>query len=91
MTRFASGDRVRVRSRYPLGHTRAPYYARGKSGVVERICGTFFNPERLAYGKQDEKLTLYRVRFPMSEFWAAIEAPQDTIDIEVYENWLEPI
>ena len=38
--RFQSGDRVAVRATYPLGHVRAPFYvARGKSGVVERLCG----------------------------------------------------
>ena len=91
MTRFAPGDRVRVRNRYPPGHTRAPYYSRGKSGLIERVCGTFHNPERLAYGKADEKLTLYRVRFPATEFWEGVESPHDTVDIEVYENWLEPV
>ena len=43
--RFQSGDRVGVRTAYPLGHVRTPFYVRGKSGVVERLCGIFDNPE----------------------------------------------
>ncbi|MGE3453434.1 MAG: SH3-like domain-containing protein, partial [Burkholderiales bacterium] len=46
--RFRPGDKVKVRRAYPLGHIRTPFYIRGHSGVVERICGAFANPEELA-------------------------------------------
>ena len=49
--RFQSGDRVAVRAAYPLGHVRTPFYVRGKSGVVERLCGIFDNPEERAYAR----------------------------------------
>ena len=45
---FSPGDRVRVREAYPIGHVRTPYYIRGKTGVVERLCGAYPNPEELA-------------------------------------------
>jgi hypothetical protein len=64
-SRFKPGDKVHVTARYPAkGHFRTPYYIRGKTGVVERICGQYHNPEELAFGKYDgaEKV-LYRVRF----------------------------
>ena len=33
---------------------------------------------------------LYRVRFPQSEIWAAYDGPaQDTLDLEVFQHWLE--
>ena len=51
--RFSVGDRVAVRRAFPLGHIRTPYYARGAVGDVERICGTFGNPEELAFGRRD--------------------------------------
>ena len=35
------------------GHVRTPWYCRGKTGEVERICGRFRNPEQLAYGDGD--------------------------------------
>ena len=49
--RFAPGDLVRVRLAHPPGHIRTPYYVRGKTGVVERICGSFRNPEELAFAR----------------------------------------
>jgi hypothetical protein len=46
--RFKPGERVKVLKAYPLGHVRTPYYIRGCTGTVERICGAFPNPEELA-------------------------------------------
>lgn len=89
MTLFATGARVRVKPHYPPGHVRVPRYARGKTGTIERICGTFDNPERLAYGKAGDSRTLYRVRFASRDLFATA-APADTIDIEIYDHWLEP-
>jgi len=89
--RFAPGDRVRVARREVAGHVRTPRYIRGKSGVIERVCGAFRNPERLAYGEWDgPALPLYRVRFALHDVWPSVEAPHDTLDVELYENWLEP-
>ena len=91
MARFRPGDRVRVRLAHPPGHIRTPYYIRGKSGVVERICGTFRNPEELAFGRNDTpKAALYRVRFRQTEVWPDYgEGAGDTVDVEIYEHWLE--
>ena len=81
-----------VRRAYPPGHIRTPWYIRGKTGVVERICGDFGNPEELAYGRDGKpKQTLYRVRFMQNEVWEDYtENPSDTVDIEIFEHWLEP-
>ena len=46
--RFRPGDLVAVRAAYPPGHVRTPFYVRGMSGVVERLCGVYGNPEELA-------------------------------------------
>lgn len=89
--RFAPGDGVRVEQRETSGHTRAPGYIRGKSGMVERICGAFGNPEALAYGRSAAEVPLYRVRFPQRAVWRDYGgSPCDTIDVELYEHWLEP-
>ncbi|MGD9536117.1 MAG: SH3-like domain-containing protein [Alphaproteobacteria bacterium] len=90
--RFAPGARVQVRCAYPPGHLRTPYYIRGKTGVVERICGAFRNPEELAFGRSGEPARpLYRVRFAQREVWPGYDGgAQDTIDVELYEHWLEP-
>ncbi|MGH7706336.1 MAG: SH3-like domain-containing protein [Vulcanimicrobiaceae bacterium] len=89
--RFAVGDRVRVDSREHAGHVRTPHYIRGKIGAVERICGTFRNPEDLAYGRwTTAPLPLYRVRFRQAEVWPDYDGPAaDTLDVEIYEHWLE--
>lgn len=82
--------RVRVKPHCPPGHIRAPFYLRGKTGVIERALGEFPNPEQRAYGHKPEHKALYRVRFTMAEIWGEnAESPDDTIDAEIYEHWLE--
>lgn len=90
---FLVGDPVRVKAMFPPGHARIPYYCRGKTGVVERICGTFRNPEQLAYGNtQAEKLTLYRVHFKHTELWPDYQGPEhDGVELEIFEHWLESV
>jgi nitrile hydratase subunit beta len=90
--RFNVGDRVRVKAGNPPGHRRTPSYIRGKEGAIERVCGTFPNPEELAYGFDGEpRRVLYRVRFRQAEVWDGYEGPQgDWIEMEIYEHWLEP-
>jgi len=83
-------EHVRIKAIYPPGHVRAPYYLRGKTGVIERDLGRFGNPERLAYRHKGDPKPLYRVRFTMAEVWGDnAENPADTIDAEVYGHWLE--
>jgi len=90
--RFNVGDRVRVKASHPPGHRRTPSYIRGKEGAIERVCGAFPNPEELAYGFDGEpKRVLYRVRFRQNEVWDRYEGPDgDSIELEIYEHWLEP-
>lgn len=83
-------DRVRVRADSPPGHVRTPWYLRGKTGIVERCLGPTLNPEQLAYGLPANSVKLYRVRFTMAEIWGEYcEAPNDTLDAEVFSHWLE--
>ena len=90
--RFVSGERVHVRRGEPPGHIRTPWYIRGKTGVVERTCGDFGNPETLAYGGDGRpNQVLYRVRFKQAEVWPDYDGDEnDTIDVEIYQHWLEP-
>ena len=83
---------MRVQARFPQGHVRTPFYLRGKTGVVERLCGVFRNPESLAYGGSGlPERPLYRVRFAQRALWPAYPGPDhDTLDAEIYEHWLEP-
>lgn len=85
-------ERVRVKALTPPGHVRAPWYLRGKEGVIERPLGAFRNPEQLAYGLPAEEKPLYRVRFSMADIWGdAAEKPDDTLDAEIFGHWLEKV
>lgn len=82
-------ERVRVKATMPPGHVRAPAYLRGRTGEIERSLGAFENPEELAYHRRGDMRRLYRVRFRMAEIWGdAAEAPDDTLDAEIYAHWL---
>jgi hypothetical protein len=91
VVRFVPGDRVRVRDSAPLGHIRTPFYIRGHVGVVERYCGAFPNPEELAQMRDGlPAQPLYRVRFLQAEVWTDYAGrADDTIDIEIFQHWLE--
>ena len=88
---YAAGERVRVRKVDAPGHIRTPHYIRGRTGVIERFVGYFRNPEELAYGRSGQPLrALYRVRFVQSQVWPDYHgAAGDTLDIDLYEHWLE--
>ena len=88
--RFAPGDVVTVRQGAAPGHVRTPWYLRGKRGRIERICGSFANPEELAYNRDGlPARVLYRVRFTMEEVWGNDHAGSpDTVDAEIFEHWL---
>ncbi len=90
--RFHPGDSVRVLERNQPGHVRTPLYVRGKVGVIERIVGSFPNPETLAYGQTGLPYKmLYRVNFEQKLLWQDYDGkPEDSLEIEIYEHGLEP-
>ena len=90
--RFAPGARVRIADRDPPQHNRTPRYVRGQVGEVIRLCGAWGQPEGLAYGGDGRpEQTLYRVRLRQVELWADYAGnPDDLLEIEIFEHWLEP-
>ena len=88
---FRPGDKVKVRRAYPLGHIRTPFYIRGHSGVIERLCGSFGNPEELAQMRSGEpRQPLYRVRFVQKDVWPGYRgSDEDVVEIEIFQHWLE--
>jgi nitrile hydratase len=90
--RFRAGDRVKVRWADVPGHVRTPWYIRGHDGIVERVCGSYPNPEELAYARSGlPAQPLYRVRFMQRTVWPDYAgSANDTVDIELYQHWLEP-
>ena len=89
--RFAPLERVRVRMSAPLGHIRTPFYIRGCSGTIERLCGSFPNPEELAQQRSGlPAQPLYRVRFLQKNVWHGYRGhPADVIEVEIFQHWLE--
>ena len=91
--RFGIGDRVVVRSDVPDHHHRAPWFVKGKPGIVRAVSGPFLNPESRAYGGDGTpKRLLYQVEFSQPQIWGSrySENPNDTLLIDLYEQWLEP-
>ena len=87
--RFRAGDRVRVLNRHPRGHTRAPRYVRGRTGVIESRHGTFVFPDAHAHGKGPQPRPLYTVRFSATELWGKDGAPGDAVYVDLWEDYLE--
>jgi nitrile hydratase beta subunit len=67
--RFAVGDRVRVRERHSLGHTRCPDYLRSHVGVILRRHGFFSLPDIEAHSTRRVNEAVYTVRFDGGEVW----------------------
>jgi nitrile hydratase len=89
---FAVGERVRVRSQKPdptARHIRTPHFFRGQVGQVALAVGSFQDPSLLAEGQTGAPLALYRVRFAAASLFPQA-TPGDEVDVELYENWLEP-
>ena len=89
--KYKVGEKVRVMKAYPPGHIRTPFYIRGHTGTVERLCGAFPNPEELAQMRDGlPAQPLYRVRFAQKDVWPDYAGPDtDAVEIEIYQHWLE--
>jgi nitrile hydratase len=90
--RFAPGSRVMVRNDWPHlrgpAHIRTPWYLRGRTGVVERVLGTFANPEDLAFSRPAERRVLYHVLFSQPPLFQEGK-PGDEVLVEIFDHWLE--
>ena len=90
--RYAAGQDVRIADRTPPVHHRVPAYAKGRRGVVERVCGMHGRPEQFIRGDGAPATRLYRVRLAQRELWPDYAgAADDTLDVEIFEHWLEAI
>jgi nitrile hydratase len=83
--RFAVGDHVRVREWHPLGHTRAPRYVQGKTGVVVRLDGVFSVPDVEYHSDEKRFEPTYSVRFEARELWGE---DGDPVHVDLWESYL---
>lgn len=88
--RFAAGATVRTRNIHPVGHTRLPRYARGKSGVIHSWHGAHVFPDTNAHGKGECPGHLYTVMFTARELWGEEAPARDKLYIDLWEGYLEP-
>jgi nitrile hydratase beta subunit len=87
--RFAPGDSVRVRRMRPAGHTRCPRYARGVTGVVERVHGDDLLPDASARGRDEPVEAVYAVSFRSEDLFGAGEEPSFRVLVDLSESYLE--
>jgi nitrile hydratase len=86
---FAPGDRVRARNLHPPGHTRLPRYVRGREGVVSALHGAHVFPDAHAHGGGEAPKPLYTVTFAATELWGPDANPRDSVNLDLWEPYLE--
>jgi nitrile hydratase len=89
--RFTSGDHVVARTINPTGHTRMPRYVRGKTGVIDRVHGTFLYPDTNAHGGDESPQPLYSVCFEAQTLWGPDTPSRDSLYIDLWEDHLEAV
>jgi nitrile hydratase len=91
LARFQAGERVRSRNMNPVGHTRLPRYARGKVGTIHRVHGVFVFPDSNAHFLGEKPQHVYSVRFAARELWGEQAAVQDSVYLDMWDNYLDPV
>jgi nitrile hydratase len=86
---FTVGQRVRARNINPLGHTRLPRYARGKTGVVHRDHGVYVFPDTNAHFQGEKRQHVYSVRFTAGELWGDSASRRDSVYLDMWDDYLE--
>jgi nitrile hydratase len=89
--RFKAGQRVRARNIHPEGHTRLPRYVRAKSGVVVLDRGVFVFPDTNAHQRGEKPQHLYSVRFAARELWGEQASRRDSVHLDMWDDYLEPV
>jgi nitrile hydratase len=89
--RFKAGQQVRARNLNPLGHTRLPRYVRAKKGVVVLDRGVFLFPDTNAHQLGEKPQHLYSVQFAARELWGEQASPKDSVRLDMWDDYLEPV
>jgi len=89
---FQVGDKVRTLPAPNAGHCRLPAYAAGKAGTVMLSHGNHVFPDENARFQGENPQPLYTVEFTAGALWgAAAERPSDTISLDLWQPYLEPL
>lgn len=88
---FKVGEAVLARNINPTGHTRLPRYIRGKQGQIVTDHGVYQFADSLAHGGGKQPQHLYSVRFTAQELWGADVPAQDSLYIDLWDDYLESV
>jgi nitrile hydratase beta subunit len=86
---FQVGQQVRTRNLNPVGHTRLPRYARGKTGVVAQDHGVYDFPDTKAHFQGEKRQHVYSVRFSARELWGEGASRHDSVYLDMWDDYLE--
>jgi nitrile hydratase len=87
--KFRPGDRVVARNLNPVGHTRLPRYARGRTGTIDRDHGVFTFADTNASGLGKKPQHVYSVRFGARELWGPAASIQDSVYLDLWDDHLD--
>ncbi len=91
--RFKGGDRLRVKDLPDVFYNQTPGYTRGAVGTVVSVVYESPTPEDEAWGNLDHAEWFYLLCFRHADLWGADDPdanPNDTVQAEMPERWLEP-
>lgn len=86
--KYAVGDTVTVSTQSPLGHTRLPQYARGRTGKIICFHGAHGVPDDNVRNIQTFE-PLYTVAFTLGELFEEHAGSSDMINLEIWERFLD--
>ena len=93
--KFLVGHRVKTRRAVNKfisgGHTRLPKYVEKCEGKIEICHGAHVFPDTHAHNLGEQPEHLYTVSFLASELWESPENPSDTLCVDIWESYLEPV
>lgn len=91
--KFQVGDTVRIKDLPDLFYTRTMVYTRGAVGTVVRLVYESPPAENEAWDNTDLVEWHYSVVFKQSELWPEYSGgfPNDTVETEFSERWLESV
>jgi nitrile hydratase len=87
--KFRPGDRVVARNLNPVGHTRLPRYARGRTGAIDRDHGVFIFADANASGLGKKPQHVYSVRFGARELWGPTASVRDSVYLDLWDDHLD--
>jgi hypothetical protein len=90
--KYQAGDKVRIKDLPDIFYTRTMTYARGAEGTVVRLVYESPPAENEAWDNTEQVEWFYSVVFKQSELWPEYSDayPNDTLETEFSERWLEP-